>query len=298
MPLSTERVEPSLSVAIPGSIVSDTPHLREKTAKLGSIARACSIFGVREIILYSDNLKPDQLGDIQLCAEILNFIETPPYLRKKLFPLNPSLKFTGILPPLQAPHHNVPSSIRESKNGDLREGVVVALHGGKLVVDVGLERTLECPGEFPVRGRLTVRLTDVAGNLTGEIVDASKISMSQPDIQPIYWGYRVHKAESLGKVLKNQPWGLKIGTSRYGVPIQEVLPSLSKALKTSPSILVAFGSPKLGLGEILKQEKLDPKDVFDHFVNTASDQQTATVRTEEAILVSLGILNLARKLAG
>jgi predicted SPOUT superfamily RNA methylase MTH1 len=38
--------------------------------------------------------------------------------------------------------------------------------------------------------------------------------------------------------------------------------------------------------------------VFDYFVNIAPDQQTATVRTEEAILVSLGIINLAGKLAG
>jgi predicted SPOUT superfamily RNA methylase MTH1 len=46
------------------------------------------------------------------------------------------------------------------------------------------------------------------------------------------------------------------------------------------------------------QEKLDPKDVFNYFVNKAPDQQTVTVRTEEAILLSLGILNLAAKLAG
>ena len=122
--------------------------------------------------------------------------------------------------------------------------------------------------------------------------------ISQSDIQPIYWGYRVYKAESLGNVLGNQQWDLKVGTSRYGVPVQEVLLSLSKALKTSRSTFVAFGSPKMGLSEILKQEKLYPKDVFDYFVNTAPDQQTATVRTEEAILISLGILNLAEKLAG
>ena len=49
----------------------------------------------------------------------------------------------------------------------------------------------------------------------------------------------------------------------------------------------------MGLREILKHENLDPKDVFDFFVNTVPDQHTATVRTEEAILISLGILNLA-----
>jgi len=38
--------------------------------------------------------------------------------------------------------------------------------------------------------------------------------------------------------------------------------------------------------------------VFDYFVNTVPGQQTVTVRTEEAIFVTLGLLNLARKLAG
>jgi predicted SPOUT superfamily RNA methylase MTH1 len=286
------------SVAIPGSVVSDTPHLREKTAKLGAIARACSIFGVTEIILYPDDAHRDQREDLQFCSDILTYIETPQYLRRKLFKLSPTFRFTGVLPPLQIPSHNVPSSLSKVKVGDFRDGVVVARGGSYVDVDAGLKETIKCQGNYRIDERVTLQFIEVGKDLRGEIVEESKISMSHPDIQPIYWGYRVHKAESLGKALKNRLWGLKIGTSRYGVPVQEVLPSLSKALKISPSILVAFGSPKLGLGEILKPEKLDPKSVFDYFVNTASDQQTATVRTEEAVLVSLGILNLARKLAG
>jgi predicted SPOUT superfamily RNA methylase MTH1 len=289
---------PSLSVAIPASLVADTPHLREKTAKLGAVARACAIFGVREVILYPDDLRRDRPEDMQLCAELLSFIETPQYLRKRLFKLSPSLKFAGILPPLQIPSHDVPRSIRDCRQGDLREGVVVTQRGETLAVDVGLEHTLECRGKTPVGTRITVRLSTTEKSLIGKIVDSSKTSISQPDIQPIYWGYRVDKAESLSKVLKDRPWGLKVGTSRYGVPFQEVLPALSKALKTSHSVLVAFGSPRMGLREILKQDKLDPKDAFDYFVNTAPDQQTVTVRTEEAIMVSLGILNLAGNLAG
>ena len=291
-------VDTKLCVAIPASLVADTPHLREKTGKLGTIARACAIFGTHEIILYPDGAQRERAEDMQLCEQILGFIETPQYLRRKLFGLSPSLKYAGILPPLQIPPHDVPRSIRDCKEGDVREGVVVARNGGSLDVDVGLERTLECRGALQVGTRITVRLTNVGRNLIGEITDPTKISISQPDIQPIYWGYRVYKTESLGKVLKDQSWGLKVGTSRYGVPVQEVLPSLSKALKTSHSVLVAFGSPRMGLREILKHENLDPKDVFDFFVNTVPDQQTVTVRTEEAVLVSLGILNLAGNLAG
>ncbi len=113
------------SVAIPASVVSDTPHLREKTAKLGAIARACSIFGVTEIILYPDDPHSDQGADLQFCSDILGYIETPQYLRRRLFKLSPTFQFTGILPPLQTPPHNVPSSASQLKVGDLRDGVVV-----------------------------------------------------------------------------------------------------------------------------------------------------------------------------
>lgn len=286
------------SVAIPGSVVSDTPHLREKTAKLGAFARACSIFGVTEIILYPDDPQRDQGADLQFCSDVLTYIETPQYLRRKLFKLSPTFRFTGILPPLQIPSHSVPNSLSEVKVGHVRDGVVVARTGPSMRVDVGLEQTVECQGNYQIGERATLRFVNVGKELRGEIFDGSKINISRPDMRPIYWGYRVHKAESLGKVLKDRPWGLKIGTSRYGVPVQKVLPSLSKDLKTTPSILVAFGSPRLGLGEILKQEKLDSKPLFDYLVNIAPGQQTATVRTEEAILVTLGLLNLAANLAG
>ncbi|MGA8855782.1 MAG: putative RNA uridine N3 methyltransferase, partial [Candidatus Bathyarchaeia archaeon] len=96
-------VDTKLCVAIPASLVADTPHLREKTAKLGTIARACAIFGTHEIILYSDGAQQERGEDMQLCEQILGFIETPQYLRKRLFGLSPSLKYAGILPPLQIP---------------------------------------------------------------------------------------------------------------------------------------------------------------------------------------------------
>jgi len=289
---------PSLTVAIPASLVADTPHLREKTAKLGTVARACAIFGVHEIILYPEDMRHDRAGDMQFSSELLRFIETPQYLRKRLFKLTPSLRFTGILPPLQIPSHDVARSIRDCRQGDLREGVVINQREEILAVDIGLDRTLECRGKIPIGTRITVRLTAIDKNLIGEIVDPSEIRMSQPEMKSIYWGYRVYEVVSLGKVLHDHRWDLKVGTSRYGVPVQQVLPSISKALKNSRSTLLAFGSPRKGLSQILKQEKLDPKDVFHYFVNTAPDQQTVTVRTEEAIMVSLGIMNLAEKLAG
>lgn len=283
------------SVALPASIVSDTPHLREKTAKLGAIARATSIFGVNEVILYPDDPKRDQNEDMRLCSEILQFLDTPQYLRKKIFKLNPTLRFTGILPPLQAPHHNVPHTLSEIKVGDVRDGVVVSRTGQNLFVDAGLEKEIRTVGSHRVGERVTLRLVEVGRNLSGQIVDATALSSLKPEMEPMYRGYRVFRETSLGKILK-EPWTLKVGTSRYGSAIQEILPSLSKAMKDARSVLVAFGAPNVGLREILAAEKLVPSEAFHYFLNTVPDQQTATVRTEEALLVSLGIMNLARRL--
>lgn len=276
-----------VSVAIPASLISDTPHLREKTGKLGLVARACSIFGVSEIVPYADDPQRDQKADLELCRQILAFIETPQYLRKRIFGLSPNLKFTGILPPLQTPPHNVPRLLQECKVGDVRDGVVIEGRGSNLLIDVGLERALECSGNLQPQTRITVRITNLDKNFVGEIVDEAKIS--------IYWGYRVRQPKfRLSDLLEMEKFDLKIGTSRYGTRILDVWSQISDSMKNAGSVLIAFGSPRLGLREILGQEGKDPRSVFDFFINTLPGQNVATVRTEEALLVTLGLVNVMR----
>lgn len=274
-------------MAIPASLVSDTPHLREKTGKLGSVARACSIFGVTRIVLYVDDSRRNQETDLQLCMEILRFVETPQYLRKGMFRLSENLRYTGILSPLQTPPHDVPHSMLESKVGDLRDGLIVGRRGNRLLVDVGLEQVFECLGDVPVGGRVTVRVTNLGKNPVGEIAEGAKEGQ-------VYWGYEVKKAKSsLSKLVEDDKSDLVIGTSRYGSNLADVWSDLTSSIKSAKHTLVVFGSPKLGLTDILKQENKAPEDVFDYFVNTVPNQNVSTVRTEEAILISLGIFNLA-----
>ena len=284
------------TVAIPASIISDTPHLREKTAKLGSIARSCSIFGVDQILVYADDPDHNQKKDFDTCTEILRFLETPQYLRKRLFSLGPDLRYVGILPPLQIPSHNVPRTLQECVPGDLREGVITARSGDSLKVDVGLESLAECQGRLAVGTRTTVKVTSTE-KLAGELIDRTKMSMSQRNMQPTYWGYKVGTSTSIGRLLQSSRFDLKVGTSRYGSPVAEIWTPFLKAVKNTNSVLIAFGSPRMGLQEILQQEKLAAKDLFNYFVNMVLDQKTATVRTEEALLISLSILNLARALS-
>ncbi len=79
-----------LAVAIPAPVVSDTPHLREKTSKIGLIGRAAAIFRVDEIVVYVDNPKVNQRADVDLIATLLEYMETPQYLRKRLFKIEPT----------------------------------------------------------------------------------------------------------------------------------------------------------------------------------------------------------------
>ena len=275
-----------LTVAIPASLVSDVPHLREKTGKLGLIGRAFSIFGVNEVVLFADDPRSDQREDLRFCSEILTFLETPQYLRKKMFSLSPSLRFTGILPPLQTPPHDVPHSIQESKVGDIREGVVTANQKGLLIVDVGLERAIQCNGKAKAGSRQTVRLTSLGENPTGELADRIDIGK--------YWGFNVKIADvGVGRLAMSEQFDLIIGTSRYGNPVESVWSRLTESVRKALSILIVFGSPKKGLLEILKPEGRTPEEAFDYFINTVPSQNVSTVRTEEAVLISLGILNLA-----
>ena len=275
-------------VALPASIVADTPHLREKTAKLGSVARSCSIFGVDQIVIYGDDPDHDQKQDFDICADILRFLETPQYLRRRLFSIGPSLRFVGILPPLQISSHNVPRKVRDCAPGDLREGVVVERREGLLKLDVRLESLVECHGVLPVGTRATVKLTSIKP-LGGELVDRTKIS--------IYWGYQVRAQKtSLGTVLEKESCDLRIGTSRYGHQLKDVWSKIMSLLHDGGSVLIAFGSPKAGLRDILQREGKKPEDVFDIYVNMIPTQETLTVRTEEAVAISLSTINIMRSM--
>ncbi len=49
----------------------------------------------------------------------------------------------------------------------------------------------------------------------------------------------------------------------------------------------------MGLSDVLNQEGKTPGETFD-FINTVPNQNVATMRTEEALLTSLALLNIMR----
>lgn len=275
-----------LIIAIPASMVFDIPHLREKTQRIGMVGRAAAIFGVNEIIIYPDSIDRNQHLEMKLIGTILSYIETPQYLRKRLFKLMPELQYAGVLPPLRTPHHPLENHSRDLFDGEHREAAVIAHTKEGTLVDVGVEQQALVPDQMlPLGTRVTVSLSKQKGTLGAAVVDRSDIEA--------YWGYQVTSSDmTLGKLLKSDRFDLVIGTSKLGKPLYAASQELLKRWDASHRILVVFGAPTRGLYEIVKQESLDLGDITDFVVNTFPRQEVETVRTEEAVFVALGTLHL------
>ena len=275
-----------LLIAIPASLASDIPHPREETQRIGMVGRAASIFGVDEIIVFPDALGRDQNREIEVITTVLSYMETPQYLRKRLFKIRPELKYAGVLPPLRTPHHPLKSRAKDLIDGECREAVVVAHTEAGSLIDVGVERHALIPNrKLPVNKRVTVRISKVKGQLEAMLEDRNNIKT--------YWGYGTTRSNlSFGKLLKRNEFDLVIATSKHGKPISEVSQKVLNRWRASSRILVAFGAPNRGLYEIAKQENLDLDRVTDFVVNTFPKQEVETVRTEEAVYVTLGTLSL------
>jgi predicted SPOUT superfamily RNA methylase MTH1 len=275
-----------LSIAIPASIISDTPHLREKTAKVGFIGRAAAIFRVEEIIVYPDNKKTDQTRDLVFISLLLNYLETPQYLRKTLFKLEPDLQYAGILPPLRTPHHPLSGKTKHLKIGEYREGLVLSETKEGLLVDIGVQQpALMRQKQYTQNERLTLQVVNI-----GDHVEVQPVSRNTV---PGYWGYKVRVEKRLfSQIVQDEGFDLRFATARNGSNFKDVADEISEKWQDSNRILIAFGAPSRGLNQIVADEGLKLEQLVDFTVNTVPNQGTATVRTEEALMASLAILNI------
>ncbi|MEJ2241152.1 MAG: RNA methyltransferase [Candidatus Bathyarchaeota archaeon] len=280
-----KKREQKLAIAIPISIISDIPHLREKTLKIGLIGRAAAIFRVNEIVIFPDIPGSVQKRDRKLMISILSYMETPQYLRKHLFKIKPELRFAGILPPLRTPHHPLARRIKDLKIGEYREGVIISITNSGSIVDIGVERPGLIYGQtIPINSRVTIKVTKLGRHLG--------VSLANSDEIDSYWGYKVISSKaSFGKIVKSRTYDFVIATSKNAPPFTNVIGNIVERWQKSKRILLAFGAPSRGLQEILAQEKLNLNNIVDYVINTIPYQGTETVRTEEALYASLALLN-------
>lgn len=216
--------------------------------------------------------------DKQILKTILEYLDTPPYLRKKIYPKMWMLKHAGTLPPIKSPHHKTLIDMKDIKDGDVRFGFVIK-QNDSLFVDVGLQKMIKYRGS-QLGKKVLVRIINkpqlIAEDISKDNVDG-------------YWGYDVQFVDSLSALLADRKNEVLM-TSVEGAPFTKYVDNLMTKIKVSSNFIVIFGSPKLGLRKILESENKKISST-DNFFNMFPFQGTQTVRLEEAILGTLSIIN-------
>lgn len=297
----------TLSIAVPGSILDNAQSQELRTYVAGQIARAACIYCVDEIIVFDDSggttpmnkvastetsegeMTTIQKSCVQM-ARILQYLECPQYLRKFFFPLHKDLKYCGLLNPLDAPHH-----LRQSNEFQYREGVVMDIptKGMGSFVNIGLLNNALLDEKLSPGIRVTCKLRPQT-DIKSKKIKADVVPPTQPRAETgVYWGYTVRLASSLSQVITKCPYDdgydLTIGTSDKGQMVNDV-PERSMPYKHA---LIVFGGV-LGLEQALQHDpevdENDPSLIYDHYLNTVPGQGSRTIRTEEAVLLSLASL--------
>ncbi|XP_072841259.2 28S rRNA (uridine-N(3))-methyltransferase [Pogona vitticeps] len=291
----------TISVALPGSILSNAQSPELRTYLAGQIARACVIFCVDEIVVFDEEgedsktvegefegLKTRGQACVQL-ARILQYLECPQYLRKSFFPKHQDLQFAGLLNPLDSPHH-----VRIDEESKYREGVVLARPtkpGRGSFVNCGMRKEVQIDKRLEPGLRVTVEL-DEEQHPDSKTQKGTVVSSHHPrTVSGLYWGYTVRLASCLSAVFAESPfkdgYDLSIGTSERGASVdQATLPPFRHAL-------IVFGGLQgleAGVEGDPNLEVTDPSTLFDAYLNTCPGQGSRTIRTEEAILISLSAL--------
>ncbi len=271
----------TLSVAIPDTSLVDCSNLREKTAKVGQIARALAIFRAERVVIYkTEQLSSSKKRDVDLLDKLLRYLDTPQYLRRRAFPKSPSLQFVGTLPPLRTLSHPLESAISDLTEGTIRWGIQVRPNQ----IDLGLGRLIEYHETVSEREPTLFRIKNTTPQIELEPITRSDVE--------IYWGFEVHRISSLLELLKESKNITRIGFTRNAPHYNRLEDDLQSTISNTHSILAVFGGPTHGILDIYgDSEKEDIKYNIDFWLNTIPEQGTETVRLEEAIFISLGLLN-------
>lgn len=323
----------TLSIALPGSVVSNCQTKELRTQLVGQIARAATIYHVDEIVVFDDklskNVKSYHFGSLRnrrkggegdgdaernhnhdnkeqsaeteerrppfdphgFMAKILQYCECPQYLRRHFFPMHSDLQFAGLLAPIDAPHH-----VRAEDKCKYREGVVLdklGPHKGSLVNCGIRSRPVEIDTALQAGIRCTVELDtssyDGKGKIRGKVVSPA----APREANGTYWGYTVRMADSLKSALEQSPfedgYDLKIGTSERG---SSHLDNRSFGLPSYEHALIVFGGVA-GIEECVDADESfrlpgsESRKLFDIWVNICQYQGSRTIRTEEAVLITL-----------
>ncbi|MGD1835465.1 MAG: putative RNA uridine N3 methyltransferase [Nitrososphaeraceae archaeon] len=309
-------------VAIPDSSLSDEQTLRDKTIKISRLARSFSIFGVNTVYIYKDKKSSTSKIDKKILPLILNYLNTPQYLRKFLYSQIPELQYAGILHPIQTPHHVKKIHVSKIKVGDIRMGIIQRKkisnssmgEKNQYFINVGLDKPVLFYGNGYNGKIVTAKFISTTPIL--KAIEAQNKDITQ------YWGYEIIKLSSLdfllsticnsnlgysesldrsNQISRNKLTNITLEnstivlTSKYGTLIQDKELLLRKSISSKEIILIIFGSPKHGLNDFISNNTLSLLTKKSFYLNMFPHQNTETIRLDEAILGTLSILNILKK---
>ncbi|KAK6071137.1 methyltransferase C9orf114 [Seiridium cupressi] len=294
----------TVSVAVPGSVLSTCRRDDQRTAVINQIARALAVFSVDEIVIFDDspmdrrmnNVDPSSyMGDIDPCGYIehlLNYVEVPPFMRKALIPFHQNLKQAGLLESLDMPHHPNPADYLPYCEGvTTSEG---ARGSSGTVVYVGANEKVTIDADIPSNHRVTLKINEN---------DPSRAEPVHPDAPRTeggyYWGYSIRRAGSLAAVFEECAfeggYDVSIATSERGRPISDAFPQKKKESLKFNHLIVVFGGPR-GLEYAAENDPAlqemgiirgKTKELFDYWINILPGQGSRTIRTSEALFIGL-----------
>ena len=287
------KVNYTLSILIPSSIVDNAQSKELRTYLIGELARTIGIFKISEVIIFHD--KKDNSRDyINYFIKNLQYLETPQYLRKTLFPMSEDLKLSGLMNPLESQHH-----LRKDEWSTYREGCVLdrPVSGEYSWVNIGLNKDCKIDQKLPPKTRVTVKLNEKGFNNKLKYYTGTPVSMSEPFIKNgTYWGYVVRVCETYKDIFNesiyDEGYDFVIGTSDKGENYRTANFMKKKDFK---HCLIIFGGISGIEGMMIDDEhnKINSKNIsknFDLYLNTCMNQGLRTIRTEEAILISLAVI--------
>ncbi len=267
-----------LEVCIPDTSLETCTDLREKTLRVGMIARSLAIYKVDRVIIYRTQYsKKRDDHDLRLLSLLLRYIDTPQYLRKRLYPMTESLQYAGLLPPLRTRAH--PLDDTHVHPGEARLGLQIRPG----LVDIGLKYLVRFEGSTDVDTPSTFRVLSVRPNIRLELIDRNSV--------PYYFGYETVLVDDLLEHLREHNNMTRVGFSRLAEPFSSLADKIFDATSKTRSVIALFGGPRQGLFDIFSQDLEQLRGLVDFWVNVVPDQGTETIRLEEAITIGLSLLN-------
>ncbi len=271
-------------VHVPSSVVNVEKGVLKKTFIVGLLGRACGIFRVDVIDIYVD---PDSsLEEALFIKKILEYMITPSYLRKYLVSLDKDLRGVGVLPPLATP--NQPSHEILSRR-HFREALVIDLQKDIIYLEAGLGDMIHA-----YLDRENLRNIRKGDRVVIEVENNNIVSITPREefMKRFYWIFQVSVSKNLRESLRKFK-NLIIISSRKGEYLDDRVVKKLIELYDRGDLSIVFGSPTRDPDEIADIEGWDIGKEASLVINTAPLQGVRSIRTYEALYITLSLINNA-----